>query len=103
MVFYKGAYNEYTIHAETHCLLQMFKYIFKQQKNLNKFCIFVIRIKRDTGEFLNSKPCKECIIRMIECGIRKIYYSDENGNIIMEKLKFITNKSSSGNVSLKRN
>ena len=81
-----------------HCISQMFKH--NQTKRMDKYSIIVVRIKRDTGEFVNSKPCKHCIERIKQHGIRKVYYSDENGNIVMEKTSSITNGQSSGHVFL---
>jgi len=42
------------------------------------------RNRKDT--FINSKPCMHCINYMRSLGIRKIYYTDNTGDIIYEKI-----------------
>ncbi len=44
----------------------------------------------------NSKPCKHCIEKLRSFGVKKIAYS-VSGGIIIEKLKDIDNRPSSGN------
>jgi len=56
-------------------------------RHLNKSSIVVIRHKN--GKLTMSKPCKNCISFMKTLGIKKIYYSNENGNIIVENIKKI--------------
>lgn len=74
----------------------MSKRMVRQKKDLKKYSILVIRIKRDTGELVYSKPCHDCIQAMRKCGIRKVYYSGHHGEIIMEKTNTITNRPSAG-------
>jgi len=38
-----------------------------------------------------SKPCKHCIEFLKNIGIKKIYYSDDNSNIIYENINSIEN------------
>ena len=38
------------------------------------------------GDLVNSKPCNSCIYYMQLYGIKSVYYSDENGEIVREKL-----------------
>jgi hypothetical protein len=78
-----------------HVIHQCTKRI-RQKKSLKKYAILVIRIKRDTGELVNSKPCFDCINTMKKCGIRKVYYSDTNGEIVMERVSQIENRKSNG-------
>ena len=47
--------------------------------------MFVIRVN-SKGDLMNSKPCNSCIYYMQLYGIRSVYYSDENGEIVREKL-----------------
>lgn len=99
-VLKKGA----TIHAELHVIHQCTKRLIRQQKSLKKYSILVIRIKRDTGELVLSKPCHDCINAMRKCGIKKVYYSDNDGNIVMERVNSIENRQSTGfrNLECKR-
>lgn len=50
-----------------------------------RFDVLVIRVTND-GELANSRPCNHCIMTMREMGIRRVFYSDENGKIICEKV-----------------
>ncbi len=60
-------------------------------KNRTKMSLIVIRINK-LGELKNSKPCQDCLkyIRRYP-QVQKIYYSDDNGSIMMEKVKDIDN------------
>ncbi len=42
------------------------------------------------GELVNSKPCNTCIYYMQLYGIKTVYYSNEDGAIVKEKLTKIT-------------
>jgi deoxycytidylate deaminase len=63
-------------------------------KNFNRKCglyekkisMIVLRVNLQ-GELKNSKPCYHCLEELKNIGIRKIYYSNEHGEIIMEKTK----------------
>ena len=41
------------------------------------------------GDLVNSKPCNTCIYYMQLYGIKAVYYSNEDGDIIKEKLNDI--------------
>jgi hypothetical protein len=75
------------IHSEIKALKN---YMDQKIKNENiDICVFRVNNK---GELRSSKPCMHCIIYMLkntDLKIKKIYYSDENGNICCEKLKNI--------------
>lgn len=51
--------------------------------------MFVIRVN-PMGELVNSKPCNTCIYYMQLYGIKSVYYSNEDGAIVKEKLTEIT-------------
>ena len=42
------------------------------------------------GDLVNSKPCNTCIYYMQLYGIKSVYYSNEDGEIVKEKLNDIT-------------
>jgi len=44
----------------------------------------VVRIGKD-GSFKNSRPCHHCIKTMINYNIKNVIYSDEKGNIVIQK------------------
>lgn len=66
-----------TIHAEISVFLKVPK---KIAKGLD---ILVIRINKNFA-LKNSRPCNHCIDKLRKIGIRKVYYSNENGNIVGE-------------------
>jgi len=45
--------------------------------------IIVIRINKKL-QLRNSRPCKDCIDELKQIGIRKVYYSNDNGDIVYE-------------------
>lgn len=73
------------------------KRIHRKNKRIT---LVVIRYSNDSIKM--SKPCKYCIEYMKKLNIRKIYYSDEDGNMIKEKIsKISTNHVSSSTKLLK--
>lgn len=81
--------NQCTIHAEIAALNKL--KILKTNK-FKKINLLVIKVS-NTGKIGNSKPCIKCIEKMNNLPISKgyciknIYYSNENGNIIKNKIK----------------
>jgi deoxycytidylate deaminase len=69
-----------TVHAE----MNIFKKL--QKKSYKGFDIFVIRIDKHAN-LKNSRPCSCCIEKLDKIGIRKVYYSNENGDIVSEFVK----------------
>lgn len=61
-------------HAEAHAII-------KARQNLKGYDILVIRINR-TGNIALAKPCEFCQDFIDYVGIRSVYYSDNDGNII---------------------
>ena len=41
------------------------------------------------GGLRSSKPCPMCVFMMKKFGIKRVYYSDNDDNIIMEKIEDI--------------
>jgi deoxycytidylate deaminase len=74
---YKGMQLYRTIHAE----MSIFEKIPKRL--VRGMDIIVIRINR-SSKLRNSRPCQDCIDEMKRIGIRKVYYSDDNGEIVYE-------------------
>lgn len=76
-----------TIHAEIDAL-------FKLKSSFNKkIDIIIIRLSKYNKNILkNSKPCVNCIFQLKKYKfINKIYYSDENGNIVFNYLENLEN------------
>lgn len=86
-----------TIHAEISVFSKIPK---KTAKGLD---ILVIRINKNFA-LKNSRPCNHCIDKLKKIGIRKVFYSNEDGKIIGE---FIQNMEklhvSQGNKFLEKN
>lgn len=78
-------------HAEIDCSLKI-----KDKKKLPHVYLLVIRLNGN-DKLANSKPCKHCLEKLKKIGIKRVYYSDSNGNIVYEKIKYATsNHISSG-------
>lgn len=69
-----------TIHAEISVFDKLSK---KSSKGLD---IIVIRINKNFT-LKNSRPCNHCIDKLKKIGIRKVFYSNENGQIICEYIE----------------
>lgn len=72
----KSPHYKRTIHAEISAFYNLSK------KNCKGLDMIVIRIKNNTLK--NSRPCNNCIDKLTKLGIRKVYYSNENGIIVHE-------------------
>ena len=101
---YNIGFNKYcsnakysTIHAEIDALFT-FK-SSKYAKCMRGMDIIIIRINNYSSCKLKiSRPCDKCIDTLRKFHIRKVYYSDEYGNIVYENLKDMQKKHiSSGN------
>jgi tRNA(Arg) A34 adenosine deaminase TadA len=56
-----------------------------------KSFIMVLRISR-TGTIHDSKPCSECLKYMKKYGVKRICYSNQNGDFVIEKAcELVTN------------
>jgi deoxycytidylate deaminase len=74
---YKGIQLYRTIHAELSIFEKIPKRVVKGMD------IIVIRINKKL-QLRNSRPCKDCIDELKQIGIRKVYYSNDNGDIVYE-------------------
>jgi hypothetical protein len=67
--------------------------VFKESKERKskKYDLFVVRInnaqKNTETKLVNSRPCSHCLDMMKAVGIRRVYYSDDSGDIIYENVK----------------
>jgi deoxycytidylate deaminase len=73
----------------------------KIKRKLNKFSICVVRSIIINGQicYANSTPCGDCIKKLQTVGLKNIMYSDENGDIITEKIATFNTSSSSSFVT----
>ena len=96
-IIYKSAYNKFikeitirknnntyihylTIHAEVNAICSHYGH----KKNVKGMDIIVIRIDKFGVKLKNSRPCNNCILKLRKLGIRKVYYSNEKGDIVFE-------------------
>ena len=70
-----------TIHAEINAIFN-FPYDKKAIKGMD-----IIVIRNKNGNLKNSRPCNHCIDKMANVGIRKVFYSNDEGNIVYEYLE----------------
>jgi len=68
-----------SIHAEVMALYS------SNQKMIKGMDILIIGIGK-TCKLRNSRPCNNCIESMREKGVRKVYYSNSDGEIVYEFL-----------------
>jgi hypothetical protein len=81
---YKGIQLYRTIHAELSIFEKIPKRIVKGMD------LIVIRVNKGS-QLRNSRPCKDCIDELKRIGIRKVYYSDDTGNIVYEFVEDMIN------------
>ena len=86
-----------SIHAEDMAIDKLPHINCKRRKKIN---ILVIRITSSSNsekyKLVNSQPCKNCVEKMSYIQgykVKKIYYSNENGEIVCCKLRDLANKS----------
>lgn len=91
-------------HAEENAINKYFSNLsYKNKKHIprRKLHIIVIRINNN-AQLLESKPCSHCVEVMRSYGIRKVTYSNKNGELVTELLNDIKSESSLGYRSIER-
>lgn len=85
--------NQTCLHAEMSVICYYVMNILHTKCKLNKKidrlakCIlWVVRVSSD-DKLVDSKPCCNCLIKLKKIGIKKIGYSDSNGNIVLKNTK----------------
>lgn len=73
------AHNHSHVHAEHAALNRAWR------SGTEGATMFVIRVKR-SGMIGLAKPCKMCVDRMMQAGVRKVVYTDNEGNFQTMKL-----------------
>ena len=69
------------LHAEQDAILNI-----KEWSTLKGCSILVVKISKSKGTLSMAKPCKMCQQLLRYVGIKTMYYTNENGEIISEKL-----------------
>lgn len=84
-----GKYYSPSNHAEKSCLSQS-SYLKNDKKK--KVSMMVVRVN-SFGKLCNSRPCDDCIKYIKQYKqIERIYYSDERGIIVMERVRNMSDK-----------
>lgn len=73
--------NDQIYYRTMHAEITVFEKLPK--KKFRGMDILVIRINKNLA-LRNSRPCNHCIDKLSKMGIRKVYYSNESGNIVWE-------------------
>lgn len=73
--------NDQTYYRTMHAEITVFQRLPK--KKVRGMDILVIRINKNLA-LRNSRPCAQCIDKLCKLGIRKVYYSNEDGQIVWE-------------------
>jgi deoxycytidylate deaminase len=72
----------FTAHAEERLLAKAHKLKAVSRFGIPNLSILVVRWKPSIKGLAMAKPCDPCAYYMREAGFRRIYYSDEDGNIV---------------------
>lgn len=82
---------KFAIHAEMDAVRHVIK---------KGYDIVIIRINK-SYQLLNSRPCNACIDKMRSKGIRKVYYSNSNGNMSCEFVDEMQKKHTSSGLKIR--
>jgi deoxycytidylate deaminase len=66
-------FNRSSLHAEVSSVKNIDNY-----RRYDNLVVYVCRVN-SRGEFMNSKPCTNCMRFMKSNGVSRVYYSDEQG------------------------
>ena len=75
-------YNQFTIAYRNWDIVAVVSVPYGKE---SKYNILVVRITSD-GQLGDSKPCCMCVNIMKSYGIRRVYYSDDQGNMCCQKV-----------------
>ena len=91
----------YCEHAELNVVRQFINRMSRRKgkkwtmRNISKFIVWVVRVNsrcllHDDFRVEESKPCQKCINTLREIGVKKIGYSNINGDIVVDKIENMT-------------
>tara|TARA_B100001996_G_scaffold135897_1_gene103457 strand:- start:55 stop:474 length:420 start_codon:yes stop_codon:yes gene_type:complete len=69
----------------------------EDRRKMSKYTIWNIRWSRD-GRVVSSKPCINCQRVLMECGVKTIVFSTQDGKFIKDRLENLVCKPSSGGI-----
>lgn len=74
----------FSMHAEIDCLRK-----YKPSGSINKrnYTLVVVKVAKLEDKYYDSMPCKNCTKVILELGIKKLYCSRNNGDIVKINLK----------------
>lgn len=72
--------NSCTCHAEISAIRNYYKLKKIDKNKIKNSTIYIVRINKN-GKLCQSAPCISCFHIITMVGIKKIVYSDDNGNI----------------------
>ena len=79
-VYYDGDTDKRSIHAEEYCLAKAIKLrAISRFKGLN---LLVVRYKTSNDKLAMARPCSKCAKLLTRFPEIKIYYSNENGEVV---------------------
>jgi len=73
---YSGRCQCYSTHAEIDAIYRLLK--SKPKLDLSNYIVVVIRVSND-GEIHYSRPCNQCLDKLVGYGIRRVVWSLEGG------------------------
>ena len=78
--------TRFSKHAEMNVIDDCISKGIMTKGNINKKCILIVlRISRRTGDITNSKPCCICLEYIKKHGVKKVCYSTQLGDFMIEK------------------
>jgi deoxycytidylate deaminase len=77
-IFLNNQMVKFTVHAELDALYKL------GNKNIKGMDILIIRIGKMNNNLKNSRPCNNCIEKMAQRGIRKVYLVITMGKIVCD-------------------
>jgi len=57
------------------------------EATLNYCDLYLLRITRGTGAISGSRPCRECIRLLASYGVTRIFYTNDDGTVTIEKVR----------------
>ena len=76
--------------SKRNCIYQLNNRKGVPKRRRGKLKMLICRINSE-GKIVGSKPCYHCIQQMRKIGIYQIYYTNDEGNLVAERVSNITN------------
>lgn len=74
-----------SLHAEVNALVEFLR--LRKKKVATGLDAWVVRVSKETGELTTSRPCRNCMAVLKSHGIRRVWYSCEDGSMECEHLR----------------